>query len=124
MNDFSVKQYLIDNNLVTKEGEFICRNTLVNPAWGLGPFDKHRMMIYLCTLVHFFEDKCMLDNLTIEIRDCGDQDYALRIDEKDRRYDYAHPNFDWSIVLDTIEFLLPHMASSNVSYLAGMFYDL
>lgn len=124
MRDFSVKQYLIDSNLVTKEGEFVCEDSLPNPAWGIGPYDYHKAMICLCTLIHFFEDKCMLDNLKFSIRDCGNRDYEILIDEKDRRYDYAHPNFDWGTILDTIEFLIPHMASSNVSYLGGMFFEL
>lgn len=125
MNDFSIKQYIVDNKLADEEGHLLASPVLPdNPAWGLGPYNRWEAKIYLCTLIHFFEHKGMLDNLSITIEDMGDKDYTIYVDEIDRCYDYAHPNFDWGIVMDTVEFLLPHMASSNISYLSEMiFFD-
>lgn len=120
MRDFSVKKYLLDNRLADETGELLESATLPsNPDWGLGPYASWEAMIYLCTLIHFFEDKCMLDNLDISLRKSNDFYFEILIDEKDKGMDYAHPNFEWNLIIETIDHLLPHMASSNVSWLSG-----
>jgi hypothetical protein len=116
---FSVKHYLIDKKLATEEGKLICSNIFPRSStWGLGPYYEDVVIIYLVTLIHFFEEEGMLDNLNIFITDEGGR-YNILINEIDRRYDYAHPNLEWDLIMDTIEFLLPHMAGSNISYLSG-----
>lgn len=122
-SDLSVREILIKNKLADEEGNLLQSESLpVNPSWGLGPYAPWQCMIYLCTLVHFFKEKCMLENLEIAINKTDDIDYEILINEKDRRYDYAHPFWDWSIVLDTIDHLYGWMAGSNQTYLAGQLF--
>jgi hypothetical protein len=120
MKDFSIKEYLISNKLASEKGKLIATDSLPNPAWGIGPYAEWEAMIYLCTLVHFFNEKGMLDNLTFSLKNSDDFYYSIFIDEIDRsQSDY---NFDWSIIIDMLDFLIPHMAGSNVTYLSGQLF--
>ena len=61
----------------------------------------------------------MIDNLVFAIKTQDDLHYEILIDRLDRK---DNSYFQWDVVLDTIEHLLPHMAGSNISYLAdGLF---
>jgi len=122
MNDkFSIREYLVSNNLTDQEGELIAGPGLDNPDWGIGPHAQPETIIRLCALVYFFEREGMLNNLRIAIRNVeveGYKDLYYRIDI-DRINKHEFSNFQWDIVLDTIDLLEQYMASSNISYLAG-----
>lgn len=125
--DLSIKELLIKYKLANEEGELLGSDSLPPADWGLGPYYWWECMIYLCTLIHFFREECMLENLEIAIEKGGERAkgnpdlYEIIIHEKDRR---ETNSFDWSIVLNTIEHLLPQMAGSNQTYLAGqLFYN-
>ncbi len=120
MIEFSVKQYLLDNRLVNEMAEVVTSEIFPrSPTWGIGPYSNDRALVYLVTLVHFFEYHAMLDNLGIFIVNEADdkQAYTIYINEIDRKYDYAHPSFDWGVVSDTIEFLVKPMTDSEMSRL-------
>lgn len=121
-SQFSIQKYLIENKLANEEGDVLASNIFPRSStWGMGPYDKSEAMIYLCTLVKFFDYYCMLDNLNIFITE-EDGNYTILINEIDRNHDYAHPTLEWNLVSETLEFLIPHMASSNVSYLASQVF--
>jgi hypothetical protein len=44
--------------------------------------------------------------------------FIYEIDKSMTDYSY----FDWSLITDVLEFLIPHMAPSNVTYLAGQLF--
>lgn len=122
MEQFSIREFCISRNLTGQEGDIIAEDNLPNPAWGLGPYAYDEALIYLCTLVKFFHAHGMLDNMLFSFKKMDEDGvfYTLYIDEVERS-GYMP---DWGIVTDTLEFLIPHMAGSNVSYLAGqLFFD-
>lgn len=119
-HEFSVKDYLIANKLANEDADLICTDSLPNPAWGLGPYNQWETLIYLCTLVQFFHKKDILDNMLFSLKKSGPNTYSIFIDEVNPQ---LYP-FDWNIVVDTVDYLVPYMAGSNVSYLAGqLFFD-
>ncbi len=122
MSDFSVKQYLIDNKLATEKGEFITTDKSKIPSsvtWGLGPYAKDETMIYLCTTIHIMEYHGALDNLEISIVAKDDIYYRIYINEIDRSQGLYRAYEAWDGALRTLDYLIPYMAGSNVSYLAG-----
>lgn len=126
MRDFSVKKYLIDNKLVTEDGKLITTDKQIpsNTTWGLGPYASDRAMIYLCTTIYIMDYHCALDNLDICITTDDDLYYDIHINEIDRAEQHHRAYEAWDGALRALDFLVPHMASSNTSYLAGnLFYD-
>jgi hypothetical protein len=121
-SQFSIKDYLIEQKLANEEGELLESNIFPRSSdWGIGPYYYDEAMIYLCTLVRFFEDYRMLDNLNFFITKENGK-YRVLINQIDRNEDYAHPNLEWNLVLETLDFLIPHMAASNISYLASQVF--
>jgi len=126
-DDFSIREYLINNGLTDQEGELITGPGLENPDWGILVCGQPETILRLCTLVYFFEREGMLDNLKIAIRrvdenrklDENGSWFDIDIDQIERRFD----SFNWDVVLDTIDFLEKHMAPSNISYLAGQLFS-
>ncbi len=117
-NPFSPKNYLIENKLANEKGEVLFSNIFPrSPTWGLGPYSESKALMYLVTLLHFFDDKCMLDNLNIfTVND--DEDKAavtIYINEVDRNHDYAHPNLEWDLIVDTVDFLVERMTGAEIS---------
>lgn len=120
-NEFSVKDYLIEQRLVDEKGNLIVSGIFPRSCdWGMGPYSHDKTLLYLCTLVHFFDYYSMLHNLNIFIeqdeKDTGA--YTIDINQIDRREDYAHPNLEWNLVLETLDYLVPLMSGSVVSSLS------
>lgn len=115
-----VKEYLVANKLADEQGKLICSNDLENPDWGYGPYNEWDTMIYLCTLVHFLNQQGILHNLKIALAKVDEYNYQINLDQIDKSYLHS---FNWDTIIETIEYLIPFMAGSNVSYLAGgLFY--
>lgn len=127
MTDFSVKNFLIEKGLTDKEGKFITTDKEKIPSsvtWGLGPYAEDRTMIYLCSTIHIMEYHGALDNLDIKIVADGDIYYRIYINEIDRAQQHYRAYEAWDGALKTLDYLIPYMASSNISYLAGgCFFD-
>lgn len=116
---FSIEQYLLENKLINSEYKLLeSKNIPINPEWGLGPYYWDETKIYLCTLIHFFKEKGVLDNIKIYLESSDEYRYRVYIDLLDKKNYYM--DFNWDLVLETINFLIPSMAGSNVSYLADM----
>jgi hypothetical protein len=78
MSDFSIKDYLIDNKLANKKGELIASDNIpTNAAWGLGPYVSWDAMIHLTTLIHFFNEKDMLNNLVFLLKESNEFYYTI-----------------------------------------------
>lgn len=122
MDNFSIREFCISRNLTGQEGDIIAEDNLPNPAWGLGPYAWDEALIYLCTLVNFFHQQGYLDNMLFSFKKMDEEGimYMLYIDEVEKS-GYMP---DWSLIVDTLDYLIPAMAGSNVSYLAGqLFFD-
>lgn len=120
-NEFSVKDYLIEQLLVDKKGNLIVSNIFPRSCdWGIGPNSHDKTLLYLCALVHFFDYYSMLHNLNIFIEQDEKDSGAFNIDinQVNRREDYAHPNLEWNLVLETLDYLVPLMSGSEISNLA------
>lgn len=122
---FSIKNYLINKCLASKEGNLLTidRELPTHTSWSLGPYCNDTAMIYLCTTIHVMENYGVLDNLDIILTSDNDLynihiNEISRIEQNDRAYQV------WDGALKTLDFLIPCMAASNVSWLAdGLFWE-
>ena len=115
---FLVKDYLVEQLLVDEKGNLIVSNIFPRSCdWGIGPNSHDKTLLYLCTLVHFFDYYSMLDNLNIFIEQDSKDTGAYHIDINliDRADD---SNLEWNLILETLDYIIPLMSSSEVSSLA------
>lgn len=123
MEQFSITKYLIDNGLAKDDGQHDV--ALIPSTWEISEvahkvFSSHssdRTAIILCSLIAMFagrrpEELKKLQFSLIE----NDYGWSIWFSWKDQS---SYHGLDWRLTVSAIENLMPYMAGSNISYLAG-----
>jgi hypothetical protein len=130
-DDFSITKYLLDNGLAREVGHEI---ELVSSPWEFSEvahevfscFYQPEAQIVLCALITLFAEQkpYELSKLQFSLTE-KDDEWTIWFSWKDGSSYSSQGGMAWEMAVHTIRILLPKMAGSNVSYLAGqLIYDL
>lgn len=132
INTFSIKDYLLNNNLIVDAGNNM---SLVASPWEVSEVAhkvssgyEDTIKIVLCSTIMAWNDhrpdelEKLQFSLTATVDSYDLNVWTIWLSWKDKS---SYHGLDWQLAVSAVENIIPYMAGSNASYLAGqLVYDL